>query len=44
MSSLGPGVYAAFSVSAILVLKTVNEIVTQPYMVRTRDISEVPRS
>ena len=32
-SSLGSTCYAAFVVASILVLKTVNEIVTEPYMV-----------
>lgn len=33
MSSLGPTVYLVFCVSAVLILKTINEEVTEPYMV-----------
>lgn len=32
MSSLGPTAYLAFCVSSVLVLKAVNEMVTEPYM------------
>lgn len=34
MSSLGPTAYLAFCISSVLVLKAVNEAVTEPYMVR----------
>ena len=33
MSSPGPTHYLAFGVISVLVLKTLNEIVTEPYMV-----------
>lgn len=34
MSSLGPICYAAFVALSVTVLKSVNEVVTEPYMVR----------